>query len=59
MSVELPYVVQNNENDDHVVQNQICEPVPENRNQPVGETYEDNFMREANSLNPRRERTSC
>ena len=36
--------------------NEIPEPVPENRNQPVGETYEDNFMREVNNLNPRRER---
>ena len=55
-SVELPYVVQNNNENDDVVQNEIPEPVPENRNQPVGGTYEDNFMREVNNLNPRRER---
>ena len=55
-SVELPYVVQNNNENDDVVQNEIPEPVPDNRNQPVGGTYEDNFMREVNNLNPRRER---
>ena len=38
------------------MQNEIPELVPENRNQPVGGTYEDNFMREVNNLNPRRER---
>ena len=55
-SVELPYVVQSNNENDNVVQNEIPEPVPENRNQPVGGTYEENFMREVNNLNPRRER---
>ena len=58
-SVELPYVVlNNNENDDHAVQNEIPEPVRENRKQTVGGTYEDNFTHEVNNLNPRRERRS-
>ena len=38
--------------DEHV----IPVPVRENRNQPVGETYEDTFMQEVQNLNPQRER---
>lgn len=32
-------------------------PVDENHSNPVGETYEDNFMREVENLNPRRQGT--
>jgi hypothetical protein len=43
--------------DDQVaVEHVIPVPVRENRNQPVGETYEDTFMQEVQNLNPQRER---
>jgi hypothetical protein len=50
-------VADEKDTDDQVaVEHVIPVPVRENRNQPVGETYEDTFMQEVQNLNPQRER---